>query len=285
MQIAVMSDIHSNHAALRVCVDHALSLGADQFLFLGDYVSDCAYPEKTLSLLRELSAGFPCRFIIGNREEYMLEHLGGADDGWFSPSSFSGNLLHTYRRLSQEDFAFFRGLSIQGRFSMDCFPSFDYCHGCITSTRTPLALGGENARAALNALGTDLLLCGHSHAQGSFSYGGKKLVNPGSVGIPHGHGGKAQFAMLHSDGGPWEESFFQLEYPRRQTVRALHESGLFQDALVWARLTEYALLTGDDRTMQCLEGALDLCQRTQGHRELSRMPEDCWEKAARQIGL
>jgi hypothetical protein len=80
MQIAMMSDIHSNHTALTACLNHALALGADQFLFLGDTVSDCAYPEKTLSLLHELSAQFPCRFIAGNREEYMLHHLDGADD-------------------------------------------------------------------------------------------------------------------------------------------------------------------------------------------------------------
>lgn len=283
MQIAVMSDIHSNHTALRTCLDHALSLGTDQFLFLGDYVSDCAYPEKTLSLLRELSSRFSCNFIAGNREEYMLHHLDGVGDPWSSPSSSSGSLLHTYRRLSPQDFAFFRSLPIHGRFSISGFPAFDYCHGCMTSTRTILAFGSEKASAALNALETDLLLCGHSHAQGSFSHGGKKLVNPGSVGIPHGHGGKAQFALLRSHGGPWEESFFQLEYPRHQTVRELHESGLSHEAGVWAQLTERALLTGEDHTSSCLSMALELCERGEGHRDRSRMAESYWQKAARQF--
>lgn len=55
MNIAVMADIHSNHIALEACVAEARRRCAEEFLFLGDYLGELAYPEKTLELLRLLS--------------------------------------------------------------------------------------------------------------------------------------------------------------------------------------------------------------------------------------
>lgn len=184
MRLAVRGDIHSNHAALRACLASALSLGSEAFLLLGDYVSDCACPEKTLALLRALSSRFPCRFVAGNREEYMLNHLDGADDGWRSPSSASGSLLFTFRRLARRDFDFFRSLPIAGRFDVPGFPALEYCHGSPLNTRGNLAFGSQDAKDILASLSSDLLVCAHTHIQGEYTHAGKRLVNPVSVGIP-----------------------------------------------------------------------------------------------------
>ena len=51
MILAVFSDIHSNYHGFHACYEEAVKRGVNQFLFLGDYVSDCAYPEKTMALL------------------------------------------------------------------------------------------------------------------------------------------------------------------------------------------------------------------------------------------
>lgn len=96
MNIGVISDIHSNYHGLKACVDHAILQGADRFLFLGDYVSDCAYPQKTMKLLYELKDSYECSFIKGNREEYMLDHRDCIGAGWVMPSSATGSLLYTY---------------------------------------------------------------------------------------------------------------------------------------------------------------------------------------------
>lgn len=285
MRLAVMGDIHSNHTALRACLASALSLGSEAFLLLGDYVSDCACPEKTLALLRALSSRFPCRFVAGNREEYMLNHLDGADDGWRSPSSASGSLLFTFRRLARRDFDFFRSLPIAGRFDVPGFPALEYCHGSPLNTRGNLAFGSQDAKDILASLSSDLLVCAHTHIQGEYTHAGKRLVNPVSVGIPWRYDGKAQFAVLRSDGGPWDVTFFQIDYPRKEAVRALHESGLYSEACVWARLTEHALLTGDDLTGACLRCALEICMRTEGRAEWSRLPERCWQEAAERLGV
>lgn len=85
MKIAVLSDIHSNYPAFAACVDYALEKEINNFLFLGDYVSDCAYPQKTMNLLYELKKKYCCWFIRGNREEYLLNHRDFGNDGWKIP--------------------------------------------------------------------------------------------------------------------------------------------------------------------------------------------------------
>ena len=51
MKLAVIGDIHSNHIALETCIEHALARNVDEFLFLGDYVSDCPYPQRTMKII------------------------------------------------------------------------------------------------------------------------------------------------------------------------------------------------------------------------------------------
>lgn len=285
MKLAVLGDIHSNHAALRACLGQALALGAERFLFLGDYVSDCADPQKTMGLLYALARRRECLFIKGNREEYLLDYLDGKSRGWRSPSSSSGGLLYTYRHLSPRDFSFFRGLPIRARLEVEGCPAVECCHGSPSNTRGELAFGGPSGRNALEALDASVLICAHTHKQGVYLHAGKKLVNPGSVGIPSGHGGKAQFAMLYGRQDCWQEEFHQLDYPRKETIEALHTSGLYAEACVWARLTEAALLTGEDRTSECLALARQLCARSGAAALQGQTPERWWREAAARLNL
>ena len=70
LDIAVLSDIHGNYVALESCLAHAVSQNIKTFLFLGDYVSELAYPERTMKLLYEMDRTCSCRFIRGNKEEF-----------------------------------------------------------------------------------------------------------------------------------------------------------------------------------------------------------------------
>ena len=65
MRIAVLTDIHSNLHALRACIDKAKAMGAQRFIFLGDYTSDCAQPVECMdemhSLALQMGLGFQGR--------------------------------------------------------------------------------------------------------------------------------------------------------------------------------------------------------------------------------
>ena len=59
-KIAVIGDIHSNHIGLERCIEDALSRQVDEFLFVGDYISDCPYPQKTMDIIYEMKKNYPC---------------------------------------------------------------------------------------------------------------------------------------------------------------------------------------------------------------------------------
>ena len=66
MKIAILSDIHGNYIALQKCLDHALSQKVDSYIFLGDYLGEFPYPQKTLEIL-----GIISMLYIG-KQHYMI---------------------------------------------------------------------------------------------------------------------------------------------------------------------------------------------------------------------
>ena len=98
MKIGIISDIHSNYRAFKVCLDYFEKEKADYYLLLGDYVSDTPCPEKVMELLYELRKDHRVYIIRGNREEYFIENRR-CDQGW-TDNSATGNLAYTQQSPS-----------------------------------------------------------------------------------------------------------------------------------------------------------------------------------------
>ncbi len=284
MKIAVIGDIHSNHSALETCIRHALGQNVNEFLFLGDYISDCPYPQKTMKIIYEMKEKYKCLFIRGNREDYMLKHRENPEERW-TYSSASGNLLYTYENLSENDFRFFQNLDIQGIYKKEGYPSFHYCHGSLTSSTELLVPDNENMESIMENLDVDLLISGHTHTQESRMYGNKKLIHPGSVGIPWYHNGKTQYMILYGNSSGWEEEFFQLEYDVDTIKEDFITSGLNQKAPYWVKLNIHTLETGNDLTFPCLNLAMKMCKEAQGSVTWPDIPEKYWKMAAETFGI
>ena len=107
MKVGVIADIHSNQTAFRACVDYMVNAGCEEFLLLGDFISDTAGARQTMELLYELMEQFPCHVLRGNREEYMIEQRKirekEEEEKFWLANSASGNLLYTYRQLTERD--------------------------------------------------------------------------------------------------------------------------------------------------------------------------------------
>ncbi|PJJ27297.1 metallophosphoesterase family protein [Lacrimispora celerecrescens] len=95
MDFAVLSDIHGNYIALEKCVEYALSRGVKAFAFLGDYVGELAYPEKTMKMIFEMAEKYNCYFIRGNKEDYWIDYYNNGELGWKDKDSTTGSLLYS----------------------------------------------------------------------------------------------------------------------------------------------------------------------------------------------
>lgn len=278
LKLAIISDIHSNHIALETCIRHALDRNVDEFLFLGDYISDCPYPQRTMKVIYEMKDKYCCYFIRGNREDYMLNHRNHPEERW-TYSSASGNLLYTYENLTKKDLDFYESMDIHGIYKRHGYPSFRYCHGSLTSSKELLTSQNENLENIMSQLDVDLLIAGHIHIQEVIQFSSKKLIHPGSVGIPWYYNGRTQYMILHGSNRGWEEEFFQLDYDVEAVREEFMTSGIMEKAFYWPRLNLHALNTGDDYTTPCLQLAMRLCEEAEGSVTWPDIPEKYWEAA------
>lgn len=287
-RLAVIGDIHSNHIGLEGCICHALEQGAEEFLFLGDYVSDFPYPQKTMEIIYRMKKEYPCSFIRGNREDYMLSHRKekeeGKKEGWIY-NSCSGSLLYTYENLTEKDLDFFEEMDIKGIYHKEGYPVFWYCHGSMTSSSELLIPENENMEKIMRELEVGLLISGHTHIQEKRKYGEKMLLHPGAVGAAWYHEGNAQYMILHGSSSGWEEEFFQLSFDKKSAKKEFEESGLLEKAPYWAANAIHTMNTGDDFTVPCMEMAKQLCVKEKGSAEWPDIPEKYWKRAADHYGI
>ena len=281
MDIAILSDIHSNYTALRECMEYAISRGAGHFIFLGDYVGELAYPERTMELLYSYGEKYDCTFIRGNKEDYWIKRRREGGNNWKEYDSTTGALWYAYGRLTERDIDFFQGLPIARRVRFEGFPGLTLCHGSPGNVKEQLKKGTQRAGEVMEEAGDPCLLCGHTHLQFVYRHQGITLINPGSVGLSCQAGGLSQFVILHGEQGSWKEEFVTLDYDRPQAIRQLRESGLAERAPYWCRLTERAL---EGRLPEVPHGVflnrvMELCHEDTGRWSWPDLPEKYWDMA------
>ncbi|MBP5555135.1 MAG: metallophosphoesterase [Lachnospiraceae bacterium] len=294
MRIGVISDIHSNYIAFRECVDLLEAEGCDEYLFLGDYVSDTSYTRETLDFLYEFIETHTCHLLRGNREEYMLtqkEDLeSGIEDKKWLYNSASGNLLYSYELLTDMDFDFFKSLPISFVYEKEGYPSIRCCHGSPESSRELIQLGSDRARFWLDNISEDYLLCAHTHFPGEYEYHGKLYMNSGCVGISINDAGFAQCMMLDScvdDNGVvfWKPTFLKVPYDNHKVVKDMISAGLLDKAPWFINSNIQILLTGTDNSAAMVELATKLSEVAGESKGWPLIKEEYFEEAAGKLGI
>ena len=249
MRVAVLSDIHSNYYAFRACYEDAAKCGAESFIFLGDYVSDLAEPQKTLELVYEIQSKYPTVCLLGNRERYMLECEEGVST--FTRSSKSGSLLFTYDHLRKKDLDFFKGLKISDTIEIEGV-RMEIAHASMDNDRC--YFDGKNRRGVeiLSQMKCNYMLTGHSHKQYIRKNGAKKIINPGSVGIPQGGSRWPKYAILEIVSGDVSCDLREVRYDLSEAIHAQFANGLVDYANCWAIGVLYDIITGRECVLELL---------------------------------
>ena len=290
MKIGIISDIHSNIIALKACITYMESVPCDEYLFLGDYISDTPYTRETMDYVYDFSSNHDCVFLRGNREDYMLDQrriaTRGVEKGKWGWNSATGSLLFTYRQLNENDFSFFDSLPITYQYKKTDCPSVTICHGSPASSRERLLVEGENTKNWLRDINTDYLICAHTHLPGELEYQGKHYFNCGSVGIAIGACGYAQCMIMEDvciNGQiAWNPSFLKIPYDNKQVVQDMRVSGLLSKAPWFVNSNIQILLTGTDYSSQLVELASKLA-REAGEQDF--VDEKYWREAAQRLGV
>lgn len=283
MEIAVLSDIHGNYVALEHCIEYALSHNVSRFIFLGDYIAELAYPERTMQILYELRKQYECYFIRGNKEEYWLKYRTEGEKGWEDKNSTTGALLYAYNSLTDIDMEFFSEMHFVQEIVIEKMPAITLCHGSPYNISEILLPGSDRMFDVMKSVNTSMILHGHTHEQKKIVHNEKTLINPGSVGMPLHSQGKTQFLILHGNDDNWYEELISLEYDVDRVIKELYEVNLHVHAPYWSVITESMLRSGEVSHGTVLSRAMILCKEETGECIWPHIPESCWARAIDEI--
>ena len=273
MTVALLSDIHSNYYAFKACYEDAVKCGAEMFIFLGDYISDLSEPQRTMDLVYEIGSKYPTICLRGNREKYMLDCADGI--AAFARGSKTGSLLYTYQQLRQTDLAFFRQLKISDTVELGGI-QIELAHAAMDNDRYYFDSKDGRTAHIFPQMKCSYLLTGHCHKQYAMQQDGKTILNPGSVGVPHGGSRTAKYALLDIADGRLNCKLREVAYDIEAAIRSQFDSGLVRCAGFWAIGILHDLITGQERTM-----ALLACVEQMGDPQ----DEDVWRRAATYLGM
>ena len=279
MRVAVLSDIHGNHISLEKCIEEIERRKIQKLIFLGDYVGELAYPQKTMEYLRKIMMKYECYFVRGNKEDYWIDREYDKSIEWKEGDSTTGALLYTYSNLNNDDIAFFKSLSHVKIISFEGLPAIAAYHGSHDRKGKKLKLNTDNSHILFEDTEESIILCGHTHIRNKIVCADRVLLNPGSVGVPLKSRGISQFLILSGERGKWEYEFVDLPYDIESVIQELHEEDLYAKAPCWTRVTENLLRNGDISHGAVLSRAMRLLYNDTGKWSWPDIPEEYWERA------
>lgn len=279
MKVAVLSDIHGNYAAFQICVEYALAQRIHTFFFLGDYVAEFPYPQRTMKMLYDMQKKYDCYFIRGNKEDYWLNRKNDPDCVWKDGNHTVGAMEYCYQNMTDRDFTFYETLPICREVVLEGTSPIMLVHGSTERNNQKMLPDDEETNRIIEECTCRYILCGHTHRQMTIEHAGKVLWNPGAVGVPKHSGGKTQFMILHQSGKEWEPEFISLDYEKEQILQELSESGLEKMAPYWTQITRKLLQTGEGSHKDALAYAMRMDVKENGNSNWYNVPDKYWIKS------
>lgn len=266
MEIAVLSDIHGNYVAFQACLEYARKRNINTFIFLGDYLGEFPYPQRTMDLLYCLREAYTCFFIRGNKEDYWIDRAYNERCEWKNGNLTVGALHYSYNSQTEKDLHFWESLPLCREIRFENAPPLWACH------RPPKADCPHR-----------YILFGHTHLQCEDRSDDRLFLNPGAVGVPMHSGGKTQFMILCQNEQTWQYEFVSLNYNRDKVIKEIRECGLEREAPYWSRITKHLLSTGKISHGTVLVRAMELCEQAGRTCSWYDIPEEYWQEAIAEL--
>jgi diadenosine tetraphosphatase ApaH/serine/threonine PP2A family protein phosphatase len=228
VRIALLSDIHSNWAALQaVLADLESGEPVDEIICLGDVVGYGPDPVRCLEHVRDRG----WLTLVGNHDRACTDP---AVLGWFNADAAAA-IRWSAAQLDEGQLDWLRELPEQGE---RC--GLQLVHGSPRDPVYEYILDSQTAAINLNMIGDAVCFHGHTHVPGVFdvehgaidhqyrhgamAVTGPALVNPGSVGQPRDGDPDASYGVWDTDTSSFE--FRRVPYDREAVKQAILEAGL-----------------------------------------------------------
>jgi predicted phosphodiesterase len=221
VRVAALYDVHGNLPALEAVLAEVEREEVDLIVSGGDVVAG-PFPREALELL--LGLGDRVRFVRGNGDRMILELEDGAE-----PDAARRRWVAS--QLEPRHLDALRSFEPTVSLDVDGLGPTLFCHATPRSDEEVFLETTDEAIVApmVSGAAEATIVCGHTHMQVDRPFGGKRVVNAGSVGMPYEASPGAYWALL----GP-DVELRRTEYDR-EAAAALFRTSSHPDAEELAR--------------------------------------------------
>ena len=196
MRVAALYDIHANLPALEAVLADVREARVDRLVVGGDALPG-PMPRETLDLLYSLD--IPTDFIIGNGDRETAVAARGPVSGVI-PEFFREAMRWNAAQLTSSDLDRIDSWPLTTQLTVEGIGEVLFCHATPRNDTEIFVktTADDKLRPIIDALGVQLMVCGHTHMQFDRMLDGTRIVNAGSVGMPFQEAG-AYWALIGPD--------------------------------------------------------------------------------------
>ena len=195
MKIAILGDIHGNNLALDAVLKSAKRESVDSLLITGDLVGYYPFVKEVLELLNP----WDCQAVKGNHEFMLKEALLNEVYLEEITKKYGSSIKIAINNLTK---AQIEGLlSMPNTIQLELNEmSITLCHGSPVDVNEYVYPNTDLSKLSwLREIKSQLIICGHTHYPMMLEWGGKKIMNPGSVGQSRNGIAKAHWVLFDTE--------------------------------------------------------------------------------------
>jgi len=217
--IAIISDIHGNHAALAAVLDQIRRIGAERIICLGDVGGYYCQINACCEALQENNV----LSLMGNHDWYLAT-------GTQCPRSNSANRCLDYQRevISKANLDWLASLKPQAQID-----GLNIVHGGWNDPLDEYVVPSIEYFADLPGR---FFASGHTHVPCVWSVGGKTYCNPGAVGQPRDGDPRASFAILDHAKFSLDRVEYDIQALQQEMQGAGFEEYFYENLSIGARI-------------------------------------------------
>ncbi len=224
MKIALISDIHSNHAALKAVLKDIKKQKIEKIFCLGDLVGYGPYPNKIFTILKDANM----QILLGNYDEAVAFEKDECGCGYTNLiSSEMGKISFEWTRkhTSQENKEWIKKLPREIRLNTNN-KKILMVHGSPDniSGRVDL-MDDKEVDSMMEKTNIDILFCAHTHIPYHKIIGNKHIINPGSIGRPRIGSPQANYAIVSTNKGV-NVKFRFIDYDHESFAKEIENSDM-----------------------------------------------------------
>lgn len=197
MRVAVLADIHGNLPALEAVLREVDAAGADTIVLAGDMTVGPLQPE-TLDLLASL--GQRAIWVRGNCERTVVEVFDGHYRA--TGAAHEPGVIWAGQQLTNAQRERLASLPMTVSLEVDGLGPVLFCHATARDDEEIVLVDSpvEWFDEGFAGVEEQVVVCGHTHMPFDRLASGRRVINPGSVGMPYGPPGTvAYWALLGPD--------------------------------------------------------------------------------------